>query len=101
MGRPFGKIALAQKLDALARAVEDFEGALNQKAMNLPVEIPEKPEAMILDEQIRSSGLPLLPGGVMDQPWITMKEIQTVRNMRELYAVLRKQQEEALKRQNA
>jgi hypothetical protein len=37
----------------------------------------------------------------MDQPWITMKEIQTVRNMRELYAVLRKQQEEALKRQNA
>jgi hypothetical protein len=101
VGRPFGKITLALGLEELAQAVEDFEGALNQQAMKLPVEIPEKPEAMILDEQIRSSGLPLMSGGIMDQPYITMKEIQTVRNVRELYAFLRKQQEEALRKQNA
>jgi hypothetical protein len=46
--------------------------------MGLKAEIPEKPEAQLLLEMIQTTGLPLVDGGLIDQPHIWLQELAVV-----------------------
>ena len=43
-----------------------------------PKEIPEKPEALDLFQQCQMMGIPLVEGGVLDQPHIWAREYRIV-----------------------
>jgi hypothetical protein len=57
------------------------------------VKIPEKPEALILTEQCQDLGLPLVQGGVEDQPYIWMKEYAICIQTKALFDAINKAQE--------
>ncbi|MHA2201258.1 MAG: hypothetical protein ACXABN_15380 [Candidatus Thorarchaeota archaeon] len=77
---------VAGKLKELEKALEDYFGALNQTKEGIFIgEFPDKPEALEKLEQCEALGVPLVSGGVMDQPHIFLIEIGTIRNVRETY----------------
>jgi hypothetical protein len=48
-------------------------------------EIPEKPEALVLYKRCKSTGLPLVEGGVSDQPHIWLEELSVIVSVEELH----------------
>ena len=77
MERRGGRL-LAYFLHELQEAIGEYYGQLNEIRLGLTDEIPQKPEAMILYEQIQELGIPLVEGGVLDQPFIFMQEYRIV-----------------------
>jgi hypothetical protein len=94
-----GGIKVKRGLDELREALELYYGALNEIKMGHPalrVKIPEKPAALKKLETCRTLGLPLLPGGVLDQPHLWLLELQViheVKNQFEAISVANIQQE--------
>lgn len=87
MERVSGGSFVAGKLKELETALVDFFGALNQVKEGMHVTIPDKPEVLEKLEQCESLGIPLIHGGLMDQPHIFLLEVGVVRNVRETFAV--------------
>lgn len=70
-----GKGLLHLMLEELREEIRNYYGALNERAMGLkPSGNFEKPEALVRYEQCKDMGIPLIQGGVMDQPHIWLKE---------------------------
>lgn len=87
MGWPFGDIRLAKAFDKLTEELENYFGAINMLQMNLPVpDMPEKPRALIYQEQIDEYGVLPWPGGLLDQPHILMSELHLVVRVRKVFA---------------
>ena len=42
------------------------------------MEIPEKPEALLLWEKCQAIGVPLMSGGLVDQPHIWLEELAVI-----------------------
>ena len=59
----------------------DYFGTINELKHGLEASLPSKPEALILYEQIKEFGVPVVHGGIMDQPWIFMQEYKIVDNV--------------------
>jgi len=74
MGWADGGSLVAGKLEKLRDEIREYYGLLNELKAGLKVDFPEKPEAMTLYERCRSTGLPLVAGGVLDQPHIWLLE---------------------------
>lgn len=55
--------------------------------------MPSKPEAMVIYEQMQTLGVPLIGGGLLDQPHIFMQEMGVVRDKMEMWTVVREQQQ--------
>jgi len=86
-----GGSTLAEKLDELRNYLLDYYGSLNEylTSGNLTnVVIPEKPEALLRDEQCQALGLPLVAGGVLDQPYIWMQELGIIREIQAIFRAL-------------
>ena len=81
MGWSGGGSLLAQNLLELQEALGEYYGALNELKHGLEATVPEKPEALILYDQIKEFGVPLVSGGVLEQPWIFMQEYKIVDNI--------------------
>ena len=60
----------------------------------------EKPEALILYEQVTSFGLPLVSGGIMDQPHIWLQEYYVVYEEKTNRERLERERADAVARQN-
>jgi hypothetical protein len=85
-----GEAWLRQALDRLRDEIRDYYGALNEIEMGLkPARMPEKPEALVLYEQCQTLGIPLVQGGVRDQPHIWLMEVAVCVQERELWQTLR------------
>ena len=81
---------IAEGLDKLETALHDYHGAINQLAEGLNVtEPPEKPEALALWEQCQALGLPLISGGVIEQPTIWLQEVSVIVEVNTLYDAIR------------
>jgi hypothetical protein len=79
-----------QTLEQLRNEIRDYYGALNEIEMGLkPAKIPEKPEALVLYEQCQAFGIPLVQGGVRDQPHLWLMEYAVCAQERELWQALR------------
>lgn len=76
MGSTGGSV-LAGILDKLSTEIDEYLGALNEVKAGLGTRLPEKPTALILYEQTKEMGIPLVAGGVEDQPhiWLEMYAI--------------------------
>jgi len=75
----------------------DYFGMLNQLRAGLKVRVEErveKPVELIKYEQMKSTGLPLLAGGIQDQPHIWLLQIRVIENVVEVF----RQLEEASRR---
>jgi hypothetical protein len=86
-----GGSAIAKKLEELRDYLLDYYGSINEQMVSgglTGVEIPEKPEALLRDEQCKELGLPLVAGGVLDQPYIWMQEVGVIREVQAIFRVL-------------
>jgi hypothetical protein len=61
-------------LQELRDEIGNWYGAIAEKKAGLVVNMPEKPDALVLYEQVREMGIPLVIGGIRDQPHIWMME---------------------------
>jgi hypothetical protein len=75
------------KLKELEDALLEYFGALNMLQEGMKVDIPEKPEALEKYEQCLELGLPLVAGGLQDQPHIWLLEIGVIRNVLQIQAL--------------
>lgn len=83
------------KLQELREALDTYFGALNQAKEGLFLgEIPDKPEALKKLEQCESLGIPLVSGGVMDQPHVWLLEMGVVIDTRKTFEMLESVTEE-------
>jgi hypothetical protein len=79
---------VAGKLTELEEALIDYFGAQNMLTEGMVVDpMPEKPEALTKYEQCRDLGVPLVAGGLQDQPHIWLLEIGVIRNVLEIQAL--------------
>jgi hypothetical protein len=70
-----GGSKLKGALQELRNGILDYFGALNMIEEGLKPDGPAaKPEALVLYEQIKDMGTPLVAGGIRDQPHIWMME---------------------------
>ena len=76
MGWPFGVKLVNESLTKLRDEVVDFYGALNEVRANArsAKNLPEEPDAMYLYKKCKSMGIPLVAGGLLDQPHIWLLE---------------------------
>jgi hypothetical protein len=89
-----GKLTLSERLKALETALRDYYGALNEIRIGLRKKMPEKPEALILYERCKVLGLPLVEGGVLDQPYIWLQELAIIISQTELFEMINRQPEQ-------
>lgn len=65
-----GKRIILDTLSEIDKDIEQFYGELNELKMNARSTPPKKPDILHLVEKIDNSGLPLVSGGYMDQPYL-------------------------------
>lgn len=92
MGRTGGGSKLAGKLKELEEELHNYFGVLNQLREGLNVTPLEKPEAFLFWEQTQATGLHLVEGGLLDQPYIWMQELAVVNNVIEIHKAARQAQ---------
>lgn len=83
-----GGIAVSELLSNLEADLRDYYGALNEIKMGLKAKLPPKPEALIRYEQCQALGLPLVSGGVIDQPYLWLQELAVVIEQDNLFRIL-------------
>ena len=82
MGGPFSVKAIHDYIDNLRDSIIEYYGAINEiKAQIRSADkMPVEPEAMYLYKRCKSMGIPLVAGGVMDQPHIWLIEWNVIEN---------------------
>lgn len=79
MEQPFGRKLVEDGLEILRDTIREYYGCLNElKAGIKPNPMVEMPDAMYLYEQCVSMKMPLLDGGILDQPVIWLLEWNAV-----------------------
>lgn len=86
MGGNGGGRALAEKLEALREAMHDYFGTLNEIKMGLTAKVPEKPMAYDLYIKTERLGIPLVSGGLIDQPHIWLMELGVILETEQVYS---------------
>jgi hypothetical protein len=93
LGWPFGEEIVSKSLKQLQGEVDTYFGAINQRLAGLTVQLPEKPEALVLTEMVQETGLPLVPGGLLDQPYIWLKEYRVCVTSKNVFDRIRENSE--------
>lgn len=70
---PGGKI-LGGILKDLEAELDNYYGSLNEIRLGVSHEVPQKPTALIYYEQTKELGVPLVEGGLVDQPHIWLQQ---------------------------
>ena len=93
MGRLGGSL-VTDSLETLRDEVRNYFGVLNEIRAGLNPKVPDKPVALRLFEQCREMGIPLISGGLVDQPHIWLREYAICLQETQLWqAMLAKQSE--------
>lgn len=86
-----GGIILGGALKELEDALVEYYGTLNEVKHGLNAQPNEKPHELILYEQMQEMHVPLVAGGLMDQPHIWLQQYAVVRNVKALFDNLAQQ----------
>ena len=89
-----GGLILSEKLKELERALGEYYGAINEIKMKIRAKMPPKPEALVTYEKCKALGIPLVEGGVMNQPYIWLQELAVVIDQETLFDLIEKRQQE-------
>jgi hypothetical protein len=76
---------LNEALGKLREELQEYYGALEGLKIGFQTAIPDKPDALILCDQIKEMGIPLVAGGLMDQPYIWLLEYRICMEEKEIY----------------
>lgn len=93
MGWPFGELALSKELDELRDNIQEYFGALNEIRFGLQVAVPQKPPTLIFFEQMDEFNRLPMAGGLLDQPYILMRELKIVAEVRSVFLASLKAQQ--------
>lgn len=86
-------VELSERLKELESALREYFGALNEIKMGLTVKnMPPKPQALTWYERCKVLGIPLVSGGVSDQPYIWLQELAVVIEQKTFFELLEKRQ---------
>lgn len=89
MGRYGGGSRLAEGLELLRTTLEDYYGAVSYYRMGLkPEKKTDKPIAMVYTEECEEFNIPLVLGGILDQPYIWMMEYRICKNIRDVHQAI-------------
>lgn len=80
-----GGLILAGVLENLQTELENYFGYLNELKMGLQADPVDKPDALGMVELMESMHVPLVAGGVMDQPHIWLLQYNLVVNVRSMF----------------
>jgi hypothetical protein len=97
VGWTTGGSSVAQGIEALREALYEYYGAISELKMlseSQPhlastVKIPDKPEALVLWEKCQALNLPLVAGGLIDQPHLWLEEISIVREVVNTFSMVK------------
>jgi hypothetical protein len=67
------------------RELEEYYGVFAELKAGLSVSIPETPEILLYLEMCESNKIPLMAGGLLDQPHIFLIEANIARSKREMF----------------
>lgn len=95
MARFAGGRVVAGGLDKLREELQDYFGALNEIRAGVNREVPRPPEAYVKLQQCERLGLPLMEGGLMDQPHIWLLEVGVIREVERVFDALTQREEES------
>jgi hypothetical protein len=85
------------KIDGLKDAIREYLGGLNEvRAGGRASQMPPKPEAMILYEQCLNMQIPIVQGGLRDQPHIWLLEWRVIQQELELWEAVHRRNNEAV-----
>lgn len=96
MGSAGGRV-VSEKLQSLRDALEDYFGAITALENGQQVSIPEQPEALTYYHSSTKMHIPLVEGGVMDQPHIWLMEYAICEQRTELQTILNNRSSESRK----
>jgi hypothetical protein len=78
-------MTLSDHYEDMARELEEYYGALAELRAGLSVPLPQTPEILQYLEMCESNHIPLVAGGLLDQPHIFLIEANIARSKRELF----------------
>ena len=99
LGPKLGGRVLAEYLDWLRAELDDYFGALAEMSIQVHNERAyHKPLALIRYEQCKSLGVPLVQGGLVDQPYIWLMEWAIIEQVKTVFDTIDTRNAEADKR---
>lgn len=90
-----GGLILSERLKKLEVALREYYGAISELQMGLNVKIPPKPNALVQYERCQALGIPLVDGGVIDQPYEWLQELAVIIEQKTMFELLQKRQQES------
>ena len=78
-------MTLSDHYEEMARELEEYYGTLAELKAGLSVRIPEQPEILRYLELCEANNIPLVAGGLLDQPHIFLIEANIDRTKRDLF----------------
>jgi hypothetical protein len=79
---------LIEILEKQKEEIEDYYGAINEIKAGVRSTAPDKPDLLAAVDLVKRSGLPLVAGGVLDQPHIWLVQLDMAQGIAELFAAL-------------
>jgi hypothetical protein len=86
VGQLVGGRLLRDILETLRKELEDYFGSINELKQQLRKDLLPKPAALEWYELVKSTGLPLVEGGLLDQPHIWLFQWELVDSVATMYA---------------
>jgi hypothetical protein len=83
-----GGSGLKEILEKQKLEIEDYYGSINEIKMGVISKMPKKPELLATVDLIKETGLPLVAGGLMDQPHIWLLQLEMVHDVQDLFRAL-------------
>ena len=87
MEKPGGRL-VAEILDETRDEVREYFGTMNEVKLGARGRVPPKPDKLRVYETVKDSGLPILSGGFMDQPYLWTEIFEVIRQEVTLQQVL-------------
>lgn len=67
--------------------LEEYFGGINELRMGASVELPVRPAELTLYQQCKSANLPLIAGGLLDQPHMWLDIVELIESIQKLYTI--------------
>lgn len=79
MGAAGGRLVL-DEIETIKEEIGEYFGGLNEFKLGARGTPPRKPEILMMYEDVTKSGLPLVAGGYVDQPYLTSLYLEIARD---------------------
>lgn len=75
-----GKQIISDEIKKIREEIEQYYGELNELKMGARGKPPKKPDSLLMYEIVKDTGLPILSGGYIDQPYLLTLYFSVIKN---------------------